>query len=94
MKLNTDLNKLLLPVPSNDIEKQVIKSGNETFKNASLLPIKLLFYDGPELSSFFRKEIITGGSEVVEFVGKKRKFANNLIDLDKSKFSSVIPLIN
>ncbi len=86
--------KLLLPVPSNDIKKQVIKSGNDTFKNDSLMPIELLFYDVPELSSFFRKEIIIGGSEIVEFVGKKRKFANKLKDLDKSKFSSVIPLID
>ncbi|RZT00189.1 AAA family ATPase [Aquimarina brevivitae] len=95
-KCNQEKNafKLLLPVPGNDIEKQVIKSGNHTFKNDSLLPIELLFYGLPELSSFYRKELVTGGSEVVEFRGKKRKFANKLKDLDKSKFNSIVPLLD
>ncbi|MGQ1947731.1 AAA family ATPase [Geofilum sp. OHC36d9] len=84
---------ILLPVPENEsIIKQVIKSGNDTFKNESILSIELLFYGLESLNHYFKKEQIKGGGEIVLFKGKKRDFALNLNDLNNNDFISVKPL--
>lgn len=86
---------ILLPVPENtDIIRQVIKSGNETYENESILSIELLFYGIESLDSFFKKEQISGGGEIVVFKGKKREFANDLRRLNKDDFKNLIPFFN
>lgn len=86
---------ILLPVPNNkNIIKQVIKCGNETFKNESILPIELLFYGIKSLESFFAKEQIKGGGEIIVFKGKKRDFATRLTNLNREDFGNFIPLFN
>ena len=86
---------ILLPVPENeDITKQVIKCGKETYKNESVLPIELLFYGVQSLNKFFKKEQIKGGGEIILFNGKKREFANNLNSLNKDDFTNLIPIFN
>jgi len=84
---------MLLPVPQNtDVMSQVIKSGNETYENQSVLPIELLFYGIESLSQYFKKTKIQGGGEIVTFEGTKKKFANTLSDLDKECFNNFKPL--
>jgi len=86
---------MLLPVPENsNIKNQVIKSGRETYKNESVLPIELLFYGIDSLNKYFKKEQIQGGGEIVIFKGKKRDFANSLKNLNKEDFINVIPIFN
>ncbi len=86
---------LLLPVPENEsIIKQIIKSDNVTYKNKSILPIELLFYGVDSLNSFFKKEQITGGGEIIVFNGKKRDFANSLNELRKEDFKNVLPIFD
>lgn len=86
---------ILLPVPSNqNIEKQVIKEGVETFKNKAVLSIELLFYGHPEFDEFYAKEIIQGGGEIIVFKGTKRDFATKVNNLDVDKFSNFIPLFD
>ena len=91
--LNKNAYALLLPVPENeDIIKQVIKSGNETYKNDSILSIELMFYGVETLNNFFKRETIKGGGEIIEFNGNKREFANKLMELNKEDFKNLIPL--
>ena len=91
--LNKKAYALLLPVPENeDIIKQVIKSGNETYKNDSILSIELMFYGIETLNIFFKREKIKGGGEIIEFKGNKREFANKLMELNKEDFENLIPL--
>lgn len=86
---------MLLPVPDNtSIERQVIKEGSNTFGSKSILSIELLFYGHPELESFFTKETIQGGGEIITFKGKKRDFATKAKNLEKEKFNSFVPLFN
>jgi len=93
--INKSAYALLLPVPENEwIIKQVIKSGNETYKNESILPIELLFYGVESLDNFFKKEQIRGGGEIIVFKGKKRDFANGLKQLNKEDFKNLIPLFD
>ncbi|SEL48117.1 AAA domain-containing protein, putative AbiEii toxin, Type IV TA system [Aquimarina amphilecti] len=84
---------ILLPVPENEsIIKQVIKTGNETYKNESILPIELLFYGIDALKHYFKKEQIRGGGEIVVFKGKKRDFAAGLSTLNKEDFKNLLPI--
>ncbi len=84
---------LLLPVPREDkIEKQVIKSGIETFKDKSNLSIELLFYGVPSLSQYYSIETILGGGELVVFKGKKRDFASKVNLLSRESFDVFSPL--
>ncbi|MGW8169765.1 MAG: AAA family ATPase [Sulfurovaceae bacterium] len=84
---------LLLPVPNNSsIEKQVIKEENTTFEHKSILTIELLFYGHQELDNYFVEETIQGDGKIIQFKGKKRKFAIEIKDLDADKFNSFIPL--
>mgnify|MGYP000659737605 CR=1 FL=1 len=83
----------LLPVPREDkIEKQVIKSGVETFKDKSNLSIELLFYGVPSLSQYYSIETILGGGELVVFKGKKRDFASKVNLLSRESFEVFSPL--
>lgn len=94
-RCNEQLNAhaILLPVPSQEkLENQVIKSGNETFKDKSNLSIELLFYGHPSLSKHFSVEPILGGGELVVFKGKKRDFAAMIGSLDVNSFTAFVPL--
>ncbi len=97
LKSHTELNAhaMLLPVPNQyKIEKQVIKSGIETFKDKSNLSIELLFYGDPSLSEYFSIETIQGGGEIVVFKGKKRDFSNKVGVLGPDSFSAFLPLFD
>ncbi len=97
MKKNNEGNgfAILLPVPTNqEISSQVIKQGNETFLNKSVLSIELLFYGNSLVNQFFVKETILGGGEIVLFKGKKRDFANQVKDFNKDMFDNFTPLFD
>ncbi len=86
---------LLLPVPDNpNIERQVIKDGNETFKSKAILSIELFFYGNSNLEQYFKKETIQGGGEIIVFHGKKRDFAIKTRGLNKDDFINFIPLFS
>ncbi|WGL16532.1 ATP-binding protein [Microbulbifer bruguierae] len=96
-KCHAELNAyaILLPVPTQEkIEKQVIKSGIETFKDKSNLSIELLFYGDPSLSQYFSIEIIQGGGEIVVFKGKKRDFSDKVRSLGPDSFKAFVPLFD
>ncbi len=86
---------MLLPVPNNtDIENQIIKNESETYKNKSVLSMELLFYGVPSLETYFTKETIQGGGEIITFKGKKREFALKAKDFQVSDFSAFVPLFS
>lgn len=90
---NKNAYAMLLPVPENeDIKKQVIKQGTETYENDSKLTIELLFYGASSLSSYFKKEQCPGGGEIIIFTGNKRSFATSLNNQPKEVFSNFVPL--
>jgi predicted ATPase len=73
---------MLLPVPENDdIKPQVLNENGEPWGRGvdSHLSIKLLFYRDNLLGRNFKKKATPGGGEIVEFIGKKTKFANNTV---------------
>ena len=47
---------MLLPVPNNEIEKQVIISGNQTFQDQAHMPIELLFHEVEKVKVNFISE--------------------------------------
>lgn len=69
---------MLLPVPQNDIKKQVIKNGNETFENNSHMPIELLFHEIDILKDNFNIEGQVGGGFLIKFIGDKVTFATKI----------------
>jgi predicted ATPase len=95
LKRNDEQNgfALLLPVPDNlSIEKQVIKNGNITYENKSMLSIELFFYGHTDLDKYFVEETIQGDGKLIVFKGNKREFAQKIKHLDADKFNSFIPL--
>ncbi|MBC8554942.1 MAG: ATP-binding protein [Gammaproteobacteria bacterium] len=86
---------MLLPVPDNScIKSQVIKQGNETFLNKSVLSIELLFYGNESLAQYFSKESILGGGEIVVFKGKKREFAIKAREFEENMFKNFTSLFS
>jgi len=85
---------MLLPVPDIDeIKKQVIKSGNTTFKHESVLTIEHLLFNAPNFrTNHFEKDTVIGGGFSYKFQGKKRIFAENAKLLKKEDFIAFIPL--
>lgn len=88
---------MLLPVPNNeDIEKQVIVDGNlnKTYENESILSIELLLYgEDNTIDNKYRKKKIVGGAEIIEFIGDKRNFAQEIVpNLPASAFKNFKPL--
>jgi len=73
---------LLLPVPNTDpIKKQVINpNNNNNYGNKSLMTIEHLFYDVPELNSYFRMDI-TRTDNFIKFIGDSHKvsFARDIV---------------
>lgn len=69
---------MLLPVPENDIQKQVIKSGNTTFEDHSHMPIELLFHEVEKLNEKFVHETQVGGGNLIKFSGDKVSFATKI----------------
>lgn len=86
--------KVLLPVPNNNIAKQVIKKEFTTYKDSSRLSIELLFYGISSLEKYYQEETIIGGSKIIKFTGDKRKFAKEIEKLKKEDFSNFISLFN
>ncbi|MDR6525689.1 MULTISPECIES: AAA family ATPase [Chryseobacterium] len=88
--------QMLLPVPNiEEIESQVIKNGNETFKEKSLLTIESLFFNVPDFKDlYFSQDKLPGGGFSYQFNGDKRKFAMALEELDQSHFKEFIPLFD
>lgn len=69
---------MLLPVPNNDIKKQVIKNGTETFESNSHMPIELLFHEIGILKEKFSTEEQVGGGSLIKFIGDKVTFATKI----------------
>lgn len=69
---------MLLPVPNNEIEKQVIKNATETFENNAHMPIELLFHEIEILSDKFCNEAQVGGGSLIKFIGDKVAFATKI----------------
>lgn len=69
---------MLLPVPHNEIEKQVVKNATETFENNSHMPIELLFHEIAILSDKFKNEAQVGGGSLIKFIGDKVAFATKI----------------
>ncbi len=84
---------LLLPVPKDqEMKKQVIQEGINTYKDKSHLPIELLFHNISSLSKNFTTESASGGGTIIRFVGDKRKFAENIVNLGTNDFDNFKPL--
>ena len=87
---------MLVPIPRNpEIEKQVIKTGTETFKSDSKVEMEHLFYSD-ETSSYFHKTNIVGGGEIIEISdAQKMKFATEVIpDLGVADFAVFRPMFD
>ncbi|MCM0667432.1 ATP-dependent nuclease [Flavobacterium tyrosinilyticum] len=69
---------MLLPVPDNDIKKQVVKNSTENFENNSHMPIELLFHEIPIVKSNFNIEQQVGGGSLIKFIGDKVTFATKI----------------
>lgn len=69
---------MLLPVPNNEIKKQVIKNAIETFENNAHMPIELLFHEIAMLSDKFCNEVQVGGGSLIKFIGDKVAFATKI----------------
>lgn len=84
---------LLLPVPNNDVKFQVIKSGYETYRDQSHMPIELLFYGIPLLKTSFINEPQVGHGNLIKFKGNKIAFAEKATKLlNVSDFQVLNPL--
>jgi len=73
---------MLLPVPEDDeIKPQVLDSDDKPWGRGadSNLPIELLFYRGSLTDRNFKKKSTPGGGEIIEFVGRKVRFSNNVV---------------
>lgn len=68
----------LLPVPENEIQNQVIKSGNLTFEDQSHMPIELLFHKVEKVKDKFINETQVGGGHLIKFSGDKVSFATKI----------------
>jgi ABC-type cobalamin/Fe3+-siderophores transport system ATPase subunit len=65
---------MLLPVPEiPEIYKQVIKNGNETYKDQSILTIESLFFHMSELRYLFKEQALPGEGTAYEIKGAKSK---------------------
>jgi ABC-type uncharacterized transport system ATPase component len=69
---------MLLPVPNNDIQNQVIKSGNQTFEDQAHMPIELLFHEVENVKEKFITESQVGGGSIIKFSGDKVNFATKI----------------
>jgi predicted ATP-dependent endonuclease of OLD family len=85
---------ILLPVPDSDIKNQVIDTGDDTFKDKSILDIELLFYGITSLKSFFITEKQVGRGKVIKFSGRKKKFAEKVNELSDDDFKNFKPLLD
>ena len=93
-KLNEKVFALLLPVPKNDLQKQVVKE-RESWE--AKLSIELLFYGCPKLIGHFEKRKAIGGGEVIQFSANKTKFATKevqgLVENDFANFKALFAKI-
>ncbi|REC52675.1 hypothetical protein DRF62_15260 [Chryseobacterium piscium] len=85
---------ILLPVPDEkNIRDLVIKNGFKTFEDKSNLYIESLFLNVPGFQEkYFDYENVVGGGNIYTFKGDKRKFAENLENLDSKYFENFKPL--
>ena len=87
---------LLLPATQDQkIKKLVLKNDHETFEDKSHLTVESLFLNTPSfIETYFTEESMPGGGTIYLFKGKKRKFAENLKELDPVHFKEFIPLFD
>lgn len=86
---------ILLPVPDNSIQAQVLAEDGTTYENKSHLPIELLFYGVEVIADRFVQTSIVGGGKMIEFKGNKTDFAENVVPhLSKDAFKNFEPLFN
>ncbi len=88
---------VLLPVPDiPEIARQVIKSGNQTYKEKSYMTTESLLFNAPGLDRFFTKQDLPGGgcAYVITGSNNKRNFTGAIKDLSTSYFSNFIPLFD
>ncbi|MCE0734373.1 AAA family ATPase [Halomonas sp. G15] len=87
---------LLLPVPEHeDIRRQVLDSSGRPWGSGSNshLSIELMFYSEDYVGEWFAVKEAPGGGRLIEFKGKKSKFANNFVPgLAPEHFESFRPL--
>lgn len=87
----------LLPVPKiPEIETLVINSKEGThYGYKSKMAIEHLFYADDKAETFFGKETVLGGAEIVIFNGDKTKFAEDIIpEIDDSHFEVFRPMFD
>jgi hypothetical protein len=73
---------MLLPVPDIEaLKRQVLNpKGTPWSKGAEChLPMELLFYREDLLGKWFQKTIVSGGGEIIEFIGDKVSFAKDFV---------------
>ncbi|MCS3553580.1 MULTISPECIES: ATP-binding protein [unclassified Sphingobacterium] len=87
---------LLLPATQDQkIKKLVLKNDHETFEEKSHLTVESLFLNAPSfIETYFSEEAMPGGGTIYLFKGKKRKFAENLKELDPIHFKEFIALFD
>jgi ABC-type branched-subunit amino acid transport system ATPase component len=85
---------ILLPVPDNPIQAQVLKADGSTFENESHLPIELFFHDIESLKDNFVEVNKVGGGKIVEFRGSKSDFAEQVAILSNESFKNFEPLFS
>ncbi|WP_400261927.1 ATP-dependent nuclease [Sphingobacterium sp. SG20118] len=87
---------LLLPATQDQkIMKLAIKNDDETFEEKSHLTVESLFLNAPSfIETYFSEEAMPGGGTIYLFKGNKRKFAENLKELDSVHFKEFIALFD
>ncbi len=85
----------MLPIPKiAAIEKQVMKSGTETYVHESRMSIEHLFYGDTNTHTFFQTEITAGGGSLLVFKeDKKTQFAKEVVKkIDAKHFEVFRPM--
>lgn len=89
---------MLLPVPDSDeLKRQVLDSTGKPWGKGSdsHLSIELLFYRDDLIGPWFQKKATSCGGEIIEFVGDKVSFAENLVPaLDVACFNVFRPMFD
>ncbi|MBT5359866.1 MAG: hypothetical protein HOL07_16100 [Rhodospirillaceae bacterium] len=86
----------LLPVPTTpQLKRQVLNAEGNPFSNGTAcLSIELLFCDVDNLGENFTHKEVSGGGEIIEFVGNKVSYAkHHVCELPADSFESFRPIL-